>query len=79
MRDGSSTEAGSEELDPDASGAEMLGLALRTRSGAPVDALDRAVVYELIGAGLLSVDGGRVVLTRTGRLLANEVVLRLAA
>ena len=79
VRDGSSTEAGSEELAPDASSAEMLGLALRTRSGAPVDVLDHAVVHELADAGLLSLADGRVVLTRSGRLLANEVVLRLAA
>jgi oxygen-independent coproporphyrinogen-3 oxidase len=74
---GRSAEAGSEELDDAGREAEMLGLALRTRAGAPVDALDADGVADLAGAGLLVVDGDRVVLTRAGRLLTNEVTLRL--
>ena len=77
VRAGASTEAGSEELDAPHRDAEMLGLALRTRNGAPVDRLDAATVDQLVAAGLLTVSDRAVVLTRRGRLLANEVVLRL--
>jgi oxygen-independent coproporphyrinogen-3 oxidase len=70
---GCSTEAAGEELDPAARRLEGLQLALRTREGVPVDTLP---VDEL--DGLVSVEGGRAVLTRHGRLLANEVALRLA-
>ena len=55
----------------------MLGLALRTRAGAPMDGLAPTAVAELAAAGLLSPIAGRVVLTRAGRLLANEVTVRL--
>ena len=57
VRDGASTEAGSEELDAAGRAVEMLGLALRTRAGAPVDRLDAAAVAELVAAGLA--DGRR--------------------
>lgn len=74
---GESAEAGGEVLAPAERRRELLGLALRTRAGlAPgeVDALARA---ELTAAGLLEDRADRVVLTRAGRLLANEVTLRL--
>jgi putative oxygen-independent coproporphyrinogen III oxidase len=77
VRSGTAPEAGSEELDAAGRDAEMLGLALRTRAGAAVAALDAGGVAELTDAGLLAVEGDRVVLTRAGRLLANEVTLRL--
>jgi hypothetical protein len=51
---------------------EGLQLQLRTRSGVPADALD---ADEL--PGLVEAQGDRLVLTRAGRLLANEVALRL--
>jgi hypothetical protein len=51
---------------------EGLQLQLRTRSGVPGDALD---ADEL--PGLVEEQGDRLVLTRAGRLLANEVALRL--
>jgi putative oxygen-independent coproporphyrinogen III oxidase len=79
LRDGVSPEGGSEELDAAGRAVEQLGLALRTRDGIAVDGLDRAVITELEAAGLVRKDAGRVVLTRTGRLLANEVTLRLTA
>jgi hypothetical protein len=51
---------------------EGLQLALRMRDGVPSDAL------EIDGLdGLVVTDGVRVRLTRRGRLLANEVSLRL--
>ncbi len=72
VESGRSTEAAGEELDPDARRLEGLQLALRTRAGVPVRALP---VDEL--DGLVTVSGDRAVLTRHGRLLANEVALRL--
>jgi hypothetical protein len=47
-------------------------LSVRTRHGVPVDALDAEDLD-----GLIEHQGDRVVLTRAGRLLANEVSLRL--
>jgi len=53
---------------------EALELAIRTREG--VDA--RALPDDDAIAGLVERQNGRVVLTRRGRLLANEVACRLA-
>jgi putative oxygen-independent coproporphyrinogen III oxidase len=69
---GVSPVAASERLGPAERRLESLQLALRTRIGVPVDALP---VDEL--GGLLEADGERLVLTAEGRLLANEVALRL--
>lgn len=71
-------EAASETLDADARRVEGLQLLLRTREGVPAAAFDRVDLDEL--SGLLvthPVHRDRVVLTRAGRLLANEVSLRL--
>ncbi len=70
---GRSAEAADEELDADARRIEGLQLALRMRSGVPAEALP---LDEL--DGLVTVEGDQAVLTRRGRLLANEVALRLA-
>jgi oxygen-independent coproporphyrinogen-3 oxidase len=69
---GTSTEAAGETLDGPTRRAEGLQLALRMRDGVPADALDPDGLD-----GLVEVSGGRVRLTRAGRLLANEVSLRL--
>ena len=69
---GRSTEAAGETLDEPTRRFEALELALRMRDGVPEDALD---VDEL--DGLVVRRGDRVVLTRSGRLLANEIALRL--
>ncbi len=69
---GASVEAGSEALDTDARRIEGLQLALRTRAGVPAASLP---LDEL--EGLVEPHGTNVVLTRRGRLLANEVALRL--
>jgi oxygen-independent coproporphyrinogen-3 oxidase len=73
---GSSVEAAGERLDPEARRLEALQLALRTRDGVPAEALpvtgDDGLEPELV-----SVADGRAILTTAGRLLANEVVLRL--
>lgn len=64
-----------EVLDDETRRIEGLQLALRTRGGVPIDAFDRADLDLL--DGLVEVAEGRAVLTRRGRLMANEVSLRL--
>jgi oxygen-independent coproporphyrinogen-3 oxidase len=68
------TEAAGEDLDAATQAAEGLQLSLRTRRGVPREALDGD------GDGLedlVAAAGDRWVLTPRGRLLANEVSLRL--
>jgi oxygen-independent coproporphyrinogen-3 oxidase len=67
-----STEAAGETLDADTRRLEGLQLALRMRGGVPVAALDVDGLDDLV-----EVEDERVRLTRRGRLLANEVSLRL--
>jgi putative oxygen-independent coproporphyrinogen III oxidase len=69
---GQLAEAAGETLDPATRRIEGLQLSLRTRAGVPAAALD---VDEL--DGLVQRQGERVVLTRAGRLLANEIAVRL--
>lgn len=69
---GASVEAGSEELDADERCIEALQLALRTTDGVPADAVPDDVAELLTPAG-----EGRLKLTVRGRLLANEVAIRL--
>ncbi len=71
---GSSPEAGHERLDGDDRRLEALQLLVRTAAGVPISALD---LQDPALEGLVSVQGDRVVLTVQGRLLANEVALRL--
>jgi oxygen-independent coproporphyrinogen-3 oxidase len=70
-----SAESSSEILDVDAQRIEGLQLALRMREGVPVDSLS-ASDLELMSE-LVRVNNGQVTLTRVGRLMANEVALRL--
>ncbi|HMJ78347.1 MAG TPA: radical SAM family heme chaperone HemW [Iamia sp.] len=75
VEEGRDPVAGSEQLDPDQRVLEGLQLSLRTGAGVPVGALaadDREVLGDLVHA-----EGDRLVLTRSGRLLANEVATRL--
>jgi hypothetical protein len=68
-------ESSSEILDSETRKLEALQLLVRVRDGVPIDALsaqDREVLSDLI----MQV-GDRLVLTRAGRLMANEVSLRL--
>lgn len=67
--------AGDEVLDRDARRREARQLSLRTDRGIPVEALAPGDRSEL--AALLEASGDRLVLSRSGRLLANEVALRL--
>jgi oxygen-independent coproporphyrinogen-3 oxidase len=69
------TVAGSESLDAKAQAIEGLQLAVRTPEGVPVQAVPEEQLAAL--DGLVRRRGERYVLTRRGRLLANEVALRL--
>lgn len=72
---GRSPEAAGERLDGPDRRIEALQLALRTRAGVPAGSFDPADLDEL--DGLVARRGSQVVLTVEGRLLANEVALRL--
>jgi oxygen-independent coproporphyrinogen-3 oxidase len=72
---GTTVEAADERLADDARDLEALQLSLRTRHGVPAAALDAMEVEGLIVPHPTT--PGRVVLTVQGRLLANEVALRL--
>jgi oxygen-independent coproporphyrinogen-3 oxidase len=69
-----SPEAGNERLDEEARTLEGLQLALRTAAGVPASALPND---EDLDGLLVANDDGQMVLTLHGRLLANEVALRL--
>ncbi len=71
---GASTEAAGEDLDDATRRLEALQLALRTRDGVPAAALD---LDDPALVDLVVRQGDRVVLTPEGRLLANEVAVRL--
>jgi oxygen-independent coproporphyrinogen-3 oxidase len=74
---GDSVEAAGESLSEDERRLEGLQLTLRTSAGVPSAALspaDRAELHELV---VEDEDAGRVRLTPRGRLLANEVAIRL--
>lgn len=70
---GAAAEADHEVLDGEHRRLERLQLEIRTRIGVPLSALPDRDELD----GLVEVLGERVVLTRAGRLLANEVSLRL--
>jgi oxygen-independent coproporphyrinogen-3 oxidase len=67
--------------DQEPSDGEAAMLALRTRDGLPATALDRPELETglrwALDADLLRPDADRLVLTRRGRLLSNEVFTRL--
>ena len=75
IESGASPEAGAEVLDAEARRIEGLQLALRTRDGVPAEALAATDRDEL--GGLVVEEGSRVRLSVAGRLLANEVAVRL--
>lgn len=69
---GESTEAAGETLDDATRRFERLELQLRMPEGVPIDALDGDAL-----PGLVERAGDRWVLTRRGRLMANEISTRL--
>jgi oxygen-independent coproporphyrinogen-3 oxidase len=64
--------AAGETLDAETRRLEGLQLALRTRDGVPAAALDPRPLESLVER-----DGDRIVLTRAGRLVANDISTRL--
>jgi oxygen-independent coproporphyrinogen-3 oxidase len=75
---GESVEAAGETLDDETRRFERLQLALRTRDGVARDAFDEETLSLLAGMVVAHpTDPDRVVLTRQGRLMANEISLRL--
>ncbi|MFM8862628.1 MAG: radical SAM family heme chaperone HemW [Acidimicrobiia bacterium] len=75
VHDGVTVEASSETLDGERRRIEGLQLALRTSAGVDRSTLDDEDL-ELLGE-LLAIDGDRVRLSAEGRLLANEIAVRL--
>ncbi|QXC61555.1 radical SAM family heme chaperone HemW [Aquihabitans sp. G128] len=75
IESGRSPEAGAEELEADDRRLEGLQLAIRTRDGIAAEEVAAEVLVEL--EGLVVRRDDRVVLTPHGRLLANEVAIRL--
>jgi len=65
---------GEELLDDDACELERVSLMIRTRQGVPASWLPQDPSLE----GLVETRGDRAILTLRGRLLANEVILRIA-
>jgi oxygen-independent coproporphyrinogen-3 oxidase len=72
---GASVEASAEVLNPETRRIEALQLALRTSDGVPVSSLSHEDREEL--GPLLTERDGRLYLSLEGRLLANEVAVRL--
>lgn len=72
VESGAPAQAAGETLDAETRRLEGLQLALRTRAGVPIGSLDTAGLDELVVER-----DGRITLTRAGRLLANELALRL--
>jgi len=70
-----SVENSSETLDANQMRDERVQLTLRRREGAALSDLPHGIPPEL--DGLVQVRGDHVVLTREGRLLANEITIRL--
>jgi oxygen-independent coproporphyrinogen-3 oxidase len=72
VRAGEPATAAGETLDAETRRLEGLQLALRTREGVPATALDAAPLESLVERR-----GDRIVLTRAGRLVANDISTRL--
>lgn len=75
---GGTGESAGEELAPAARVREGLELALRTSAGVPQRALPGWDTDEVLRELVRPADNGRLVLTQKGRLLANEVAIRLS-
>lgn len=75
VHDTGGAESAHEVLDDEQRRVELMQLLLRTRLGVPTDAFDASDLEDL--DGLVESSDGRLRLTRRGRLLANEVSMRL--
>jgi oxygen-independent coproporphyrinogen-3 oxidase len=75
ISEGRTAESSSEVLDAETRRLERLQLMLRTREGVPASALDHAAFDG--SDDLVEIVDDRAVLTRRGRLLANEVSMHL--
>ena len=72
-----SAKSASEELSPESRTLEGLQLALRTRHGVPVGSFSNADLELFYEARWIKDKGPNVVLTTTGRMMANAVAVRL--
>ncbi len=82
LAEGASPVADREELTASEQHTERVMLRLRLAEGLPLDLLDgpgRVAAAQAARDGLLNLSGGRAVLTRRGRLLADGVVHMLLA
>lgn len=80
LAEGRSPAAGSERVDAAGRRLERLMLGIRLSEGVAPAAVDRPDQLDaLVDEGLVRVAGGRIVLRRRGRLLADAVVRRLSA
>lgn len=80
VHSGGSAESAHESLDTDARRIEGLQLLLRTRLGVPIESLASVDLDACSEAGLIDFEAtrhGRIRLTPVGRLLANQVAIRL--
>ncbi len=75
VRDGQRPLGGEEQLDERTQNFERDSLALRTSRGVPIEAFESLDAI----AHLVNVRDGRVTLAPQGRLLANQVILRLGS
>jgi oxygen-independent coproporphyrinogen-3 oxidase len=75
VREGKSVENASETLSEEQMKEERVQLAIRRREGVALSELPHGIPDEL--TGLVNVVGENLVLTKEGRLLANEVTIRL--
>ena len=69
--------AGEETVDEEGRALEQVMLGVRIRAGIPRAGLPDDAVAQLVAEGLVEVSRDRVVLTSSGRLLADAVVRRL--
>jgi putative oxygen-independent coproporphyrinogen III oxidase len=75
VRAGASTVSGTDMVDPQSALFEALALSVRTAEGVPAACVPDDPALD----GLFEIVGDRAVLTLRGRLLANEVAIRLVA
>lgn len=77
LAEGQSPLAGEETVDEAGRRLEQVMLGMRIRTGIPRAGLPDDALAQLTSEGLIEVSGDRVVLTSSGRLLADAVVRRL--